>query len=284
MRSRKRILALLAIVFLILAMPAFVGAGAWRRRRQARRRNIREFLGLGPAPDPALAKKGEPLYLENCSGCHGKDGRGAQAPGLTRMPVVLHDEKGEKLAPILKEGRQGMPPFPRLSPEDIYHISQFLKLQIELAANRGTYGESYGNLRNQVTGDAQKGAAFFHGQLHKLPFGDGRSRQDWREVSAIVGPEKSLPLAGDARPGEGESEDAGRQSRRRPRQDQQRFRHLFDRRAGQLPLLAASYGESRNRGQTDRTPRIVAEIQRRRHQQPGCLFDDTQMKTLRLFS
>lgn len=56
-----------------------------------RRGNLREFLGLGPAPDPAAAKKGEPLYLENCSGCHGKDARGAQAPGLTRMPLVLHD-------------------------------------------------------------------------------------------------------------------------------------------------------------------------------------------------
>jgi len=123
--------------------------------------NIREFLGLGPAPDPAAAKKGEPLYLENCSGCHGKDGRGAQAPGLTRMPLVLHDEKGEKLAPVLKEGRQGMPAFPKLSQDDVFFISQYLKLQIEIAANRGTYGATYGALRNQVTGDAKKGEAFF---------------------------------------------------------------------------------------------------------------------------
>lgn len=126
-----------------------------------RRGNIREFLGLGAAPDPEAAKKGEPLYLENCSGCHGKDGRGAQAPSLTRMPLVLHDEKGEKLAPVLKEGRQGMPPFPKLSQDDVFHISQYLKMQVELAANRGTYGATYGNMRNQVTGDAKKGEAFF---------------------------------------------------------------------------------------------------------------------------
>jgi mono/diheme cytochrome c family protein len=156
MSIRKQV----CFAFLLLAVALAVTLNA-QEPPGGGRRNIREFLGLGPAPDPALAKKGEPLYLENCSGCHGKDGRGAQAPGLTRMPVVLHDEKGEKLAPILKEGRQGMPSFPRLSPEDVYHISQFLKLQIELAANRGTYGESYGNLRNQVTGDTQKGAAFF---------------------------------------------------------------------------------------------------------------------------
>ncbi|MBO0857648.1 MAG: c-type cytochrome [Chloracidobacterium sp.] len=123
--------------------------------------SVREFLGLGPAPDPAAAKKGEPIYLENCSGCHGKDGRGAQAPGLTRMELVLHDEKGEKLAPVLKEGRPGMPAFPKLSQEEVFLISQYLKMQIELAANRGTYGATYNDLRNHVTGDAKKGEAFF---------------------------------------------------------------------------------------------------------------------------
>jgi mono/diheme cytochrome c family protein len=123
--------------------------------------NMREFLGLGPAPDPAAAKKGETLYQANCAGCHGKDGRGAQAPSLTRMPLVLHDEKGEKLAPVLKEGRQGMPSFPKLSQDEVFLISQYLKMQIELAANRGTYGATYSDLRNQVTGEAKKGEAFF---------------------------------------------------------------------------------------------------------------------------
>ncbi len=125
------------------------------------RRNIREFLGLGPAPNPEAAKKGEPIYAQNCSGCHGKDARGAQAPGLTRMPMVVADYKGEKLVAVLKEGRPGMPPFPKLSQDEVFNVAQFLQLQIELAANRGTYGSTYGNLRNQVTGDAKKGEAFF---------------------------------------------------------------------------------------------------------------------------
>ncbi|NOT61955.1 MAG: c-type cytochrome [Acidobacteria bacterium] len=123
--------------------------------------NMREFLGLGPAPNPELAKKGEPLYLQNCSGCHGKDARGAQAPGLTRMPLVVSDYKGENMLPALKEGRTGMPAFPQLSKEDVLNISQWLQLQVELAANRGTYGGTYGNLRNQVTGDPKKGETFF---------------------------------------------------------------------------------------------------------------------------
>lgn len=123
--------------------------------------NIREFLGLGPAPNPELAKKGEPLYAQNCAGCHGKDARGAQAPGLIRSAMVISDYKGENMLPVLKEGRGGMPAFPQLSKEEVLHISQWLQLQVELAANRGTYGGTYGNLRNQVTGDTKKGEAFF---------------------------------------------------------------------------------------------------------------------------
>ena len=123
--------------------------------------NIREFLGLGPAPNPELAKKGEPLYAQNCAGCHGKDARGAQAPALTRMPLVVSDYKGDKMLLILKDGRGGMPPFPQLSKDEVLQISQWLQLQIELAANRGTYGSTYGGLRNQVTGDSKKGEAFF---------------------------------------------------------------------------------------------------------------------------
>ncbi len=51
--------------------------------------------------------------------------------------------------------------FPQLSPAEIHSISQYLKMQVELAANRGTYGQTYGDLRNKVTGDPQQGEAFF---------------------------------------------------------------------------------------------------------------------------
>ncbi len=123
---------------------------------------IRDFLGLGPAPDAAAAKKGEPLYKQNCGTCHGENARGSQGPNLVRSVTVLHDLKGEEIGPVVKAGRPGMPPFPTLSQDDIYNISQFLHLQVELAANRGTYGQTYGDLRNKVTGDAKAGEAFFN--------------------------------------------------------------------------------------------------------------------------
>jgi cytochrome c oxidase cbb3-type subunit III len=128
------------------------------------RGGTREFLGLGPAPDEAAAKKGEPLYKQNCATCHGENARGSQGPNLVRSVAVLHDEKGEELGPLIKSGRPqgGMPGFPALSQEDLYNISQYLHLQVELAANRGTYGASYGALRNTVTGDPKKGEEFFN--------------------------------------------------------------------------------------------------------------------------
>src|SRR5207302_10138844 len=91
----------------------------------------REFLGLGPAPDPAAAAKGAPLYKQNCATCHGETARGSQGPNLVRSTVVLHDEKDEEIGPVIKNGRPqaGMPGFPNLSQDDIHNISQFIKMQ-----------------------------------------------------------------------------------------------------------------------------------------------------------
>lgn len=156
-------LLLFATAALLAAQePEAAPPGARRGRGGA---NTREFLGLGAAPDPAAAAKGAPLYKQNCGGCHGENARGGQAPNLVRSIAVLHDEKDEEIGPVIKNGRPqaGMPGFPNLSAEDIHNIGQFLKLQVELAANRGLYGQTYGSVRNQVTGDPKKGEEFFNG-------------------------------------------------------------------------------------------------------------------------
>src|SRR5215212_10993076 len=141
------------------------GGGRGGRGGRGGSASTREFLGLGAngaAPDEAAAKKGEPLYKQNCAGCHGDRARGAQAPNLVRSAVVLHDEKDEEIGPVITKGRPpGMPAFPQLSPDDVHNISQYLKMQVELAANRGTYSATYAGVRSQTSGDAKKGEAFF---------------------------------------------------------------------------------------------------------------------------
>src|SRR5215467_12756208 len=113
----------LAILFLsatIAHLMAQEGPPSSRQSRPGQNRRggaTREFLGLGPAPDPVAAERGERLYAPNCAFCHGARANGASGPDLVRSPLVLHDEKGELIGPVLKEGRpdKGMPPFPLLT-------------------------------------------------------------------------------------------------------------------------------------------------------------------------
>jgi len=132
---------------------------------QERERDLRNFLGLGAPPDEAAAKLGEPLYKQNCAACHGENARGAQGPNLVRSPLVLHDEKGKEILPIVQNGRpaEGMPAFPKLSREEVYNIAEYIHLEIEKAANRGLYNNIYAQRRKQTSGNATKGKAFFAG-------------------------------------------------------------------------------------------------------------------------
>ena len=127
-------------------------------RRAGGRFDTREFLGLGTAPDQAAAARGESLYKSNCGFCHGEKARGAEGPNLVRSALVLHDEKGDQIGPLVSKGavERGMPAFPNFSKEQLYDISQYLHLQVELVANRGLYKRL-----NVVTGDAKAGEVYF---------------------------------------------------------------------------------------------------------------------------
>jgi cytochrome c oxidase cbb3-type subunit III len=122
--------------------------------------NTRDFLGLGPPPDAAAASRGEKLYAPNCSFCHGEKARGAEGPNLVRSPLVLHDEKGELIGATITKGfpDKGMPAFSNFTEGQLFDISQFLHMQVELVANRGIYKHL-----NVVTGDAKAGEAYFNG-------------------------------------------------------------------------------------------------------------------------
>lgn len=130
--------------------------------RRNRAMNTAQFLGLGPPPDQAAAKKGKVLFGQNCAACHGETARGGEGPNLLRSLVVLHDEKGEAIGKVVRSGRPegGMPAFPNLTQDQIYQIAEFLHEQVYLATNRGLYGEEYASQAHS-TGNAQAGKAFF---------------------------------------------------------------------------------------------------------------------------
>jgi len=160
---------------------------------------VREFLGLGPAPDAAAAKRGAPIYAANCGFCHGPLARGAEGPSLVYSELVLEDEHGSTVAEFLKAGRpqKGMPAFATLSDEQRKDVAEFLHQQIEDVANRGTY-----QARNILLGDAKKGAGYVGRHClgcHSLT-GDLKGlAQKWRPVdlqrSWIMPPRKGSDRA-----------------------------------------------------------------------------------------
>lgn len=166
-RSIRLLACLLAAAALLLAqddIPPAAGRGAPGRGgaggRGGGRGGTREFLGLGPAPDAAASARGEKLYAPNCGFCHGDKARGASGPNLVRSQIVLDDEKGELIGPVISQGRpdKGMPAFASFTKDELYDIGQFLHMQVELVANRGLYKRL-----NVVTGDAKAGEAYFNG-------------------------------------------------------------------------------------------------------------------------
>ena len=114
----------------------------------------------GSGQDPAAFERGGKVFATYCAGCHGKAAKGGPgAPDLIRSVLVLDDEKGILIAPVIRDGRadKGMPKLPLTEPQ-IADVVAWLHVLTYAAGHRGTY--TYGDL---VTGDAHKGEAYFNG-------------------------------------------------------------------------------------------------------------------------
>ena len=142
----------------LLCSAAFAQAP---NKTQNRADRTRDFLGLGKPPDPAAAERGSTIYARNCAFCHGAKATGAEGPDLVRSALVLHDEEGNEIGPLLLKGRpdRGMPAFSSFSADQVKDVSAFLHQRVELAANRGTY-----KLQDIVTGNAADGQTYFNGK------------------------------------------------------------------------------------------------------------------------
>lgn len=112
----------------------------------------------GSKEDPAAVERGGKVFATYCAGCHGIAGKGGPgAPDLIRSVLVLDDEKGILIAPVIREGRpdRGMPKL-GLSEPQISDIVAWLHARTYAAGHRGTY-----TFQNIVTGDAHKGEVYF---------------------------------------------------------------------------------------------------------------------------
>lgn len=109
-----------------------------------------------PPADPAVVESGKAIYGVHCTFCHGADARGGSGgPNLIRTSVVLNDQKGELIGPVLREGRQGMPKFD-LPEAQVTAIAAFLH-----SFRVGGYDASRMTPPTIVTGDPKAGEAYF---------------------------------------------------------------------------------------------------------------------------
>jgi mono/diheme cytochrome c family protein len=75
-----------------------------------------------------MIERGRALYGVNCQFCHGGDARGGEGgPNLLRSELLLNDQNGELIAPVIQNGRidQGMPKFP-MTNSQVQDIAAFL--------------------------------------------------------------------------------------------------------------------------------------------------------------
>src|SRR2546421_12583206 len=66
------------------------------------------------APSVAV-KRGQAQFAQTCGFCHGPDANGgAEGPNLMRSGIVRHDNNGDTIGPVIRDGRpkKGMPPGP----------------------------------------------------------------------------------------------------------------------------------------------------------------------------
>jgi cytochrome c oxidase cbb3-type subunit 3 len=111
-------------------------------------------------PDAAAVERGQKIFVGNCGFCHGTTAQGGDTgPDLVRSPLALDDERGDKIGPVIEQGRsaKGMPAF-HLPADQIQDIAAFLRSRQQAAIDRNAYA-----ILNVVTGDHDKGREFFNG-------------------------------------------------------------------------------------------------------------------------
>ncbi|HEY0264666.1 MAG TPA: c-type cytochrome [Granulicella sp.] len=143
---------------LILAVGVSTGAQTPQRQAGATQApRLTNFPDRPKAPQEVL-DRGRGMFGVNCAFCHGSDaGGGEVGPNLKRSTIVLDDQAGELIAPIVHGARvdKGMPRID-LTDAQIADIAAWLH-SLPVTARTDPNAENI----NIVTGDAKDGEAYF---------------------------------------------------------------------------------------------------------------------------
>ena len=120
---------------------------------------------------------GASVFVQNCAFCHGRDaGGGEEGPDLTRSKLVAEDVGGDKIGPVVLNGRQekGMPRF-KLGDQEMKDLAAYIHAQKKLAESQkgGRRGVEVADLQ---TGNVEAGKTIFQWgrEVRELPFANGR--------------------------------------------------------------------------------------------------------------
>lgn len=115
-------------------------------------------------PDPAAAARGRTQFKSSCGFCHGDDATGNRGPDLLRSAALSHDQAGETLTPLIRNGRpdKGMPGFPALTAPQVSNIVAFLHSRALEALHSNNVSNDY-PLEKLLTGNAEAGRKYFDG-------------------------------------------------------------------------------------------------------------------------
>ena len=134
---------------------------AGQERQAAGRRR-----GLWNEYPAAQVERGRIQFQKTCGFCHAANANGASTgPNLMRSSVVRHDEKGNQIGPVIRNGfpDKGMPAF-QLSNDQIMDVVAFLRFRLDESDRRSAAraGASY-SLTKLLVGNAKAGKEFFNG-------------------------------------------------------------------------------------------------------------------------
>ena len=119
--------------------------------------------------DPAVVERGRGVYGAECGSCHGADLRGPLTlpvagrggPNLLRSPVVLNDQDGELILPVIRDSHKTHMPATKITSEEMTAVAAFIRSVLGSAPGQGAPPPGPPRELNVLVGDARAGEKYF---------------------------------------------------------------------------------------------------------------------------
>lgn len=152
---------LVGLAALLIVGPSPVHAGQQERSQ-------RPYPALQREPgDPEIVARGRAIYGVSCRACHGVDLRGGDlgGPNLLRSGLVLRDDRGDLMGPVIRDGQTGvggsaMPP-QNLSEDDLHAVVEYVHDVLGTASRQGGPPPGEEVELDILVGDATAGQTYF---------------------------------------------------------------------------------------------------------------------------